>query len=269
MSFSPAQQNARLGTALAALAMRYFELVAQQNDSQAAEVRRAFTTLYLSRGGRAALVAAAPQAASVLPSSISTSGWSANLRTAMQVALHMSVRGITPAVTSMPSTFSQLGAWWRGASAQIQGSLQLDALEVLMDLEGVQSTQAALLAAVDDFTAGPGLPINDPWVDETPTQSVQAAAAAIAQGSTTQGSPTTPRASTQRCPTGSTLVNGVCVLGGEVDAQGRVTTSEAFVVRGRTSGEFPLWATLLLTGLGVGGVAWVVLASKKRKRGRS
>lgn len=266
MSFSPAQQNARLGTALAALAMRYFELVAQQSDSQAAEVRRAFTTLYLSRGGRAALVSANAAAARVLPTSISTSGWSTNLRTAMQFALQMSVNSVTPVVTSMPTAFSALGAWWRSSSAQVQGNLRLDALEVLMDLESVPAQQAALLAAVDDFTAGPGLPINDPWVDETPTQSVQAAAAAIAQGSTAQSSPATPRASTQRCPTGSTLVNGVCVLGGEVDAQGRVTTSEAFVVRGRTSGEFPLWATLLLTGLGVGGVAWFVLANKKRRR---
>lgn len=263
MSFSPAQQNARLGTALAALAMRYFELVAQQSDSQAAEVRRAFTTLYLSRGGRAALVAAAPQAANVLPSSISTSGWSAGLRTAMMFALNISVRGVTPAVASMPSSFSQLGAWWRGASGQVQGNLQLDALEVLMGLEGVPAQQAALLAAVDDFTAGPGLPINDPWVDEAPTQSVQAAAAAIAQGSTAQSSPATP--APRRCPTGFVLVSGECVASVEAGGTG-ITSSDAFVVRGRTSGEFPLWATLLLTGLGVGGVAWFVLANKKRRR---
>lgn len=267
MTFSPAQQNARLGIALAALAMRYFELVAQQNDSQAAEVRRAFTTLYLSRGGRAALVAAAPQAASVLPSSISTSGWSANLRTAMMFALNISVRGVTPAVASMPSTFSQLGAWWRNASGQVQGNLQLDALEVLMDLEGVPAQQAALLAAVDDFTAGPGLPINDPWVDETPTQSVQAAATAIAQGSTAQSSPATPRLTCQPPFRVVAAPDGVlsCSLHDETseDPEGR------WKVVGNRSREFPLWATLLLTGLGVGGVAWFVLANKKRKRGRS
>ncbi len=263
MSFSPAQQNARLGTALAALAMRYFELVAQQSDSQAAEVRRAFTTLYLSRGGRAALVALGiPTAA--LPTTISTAGWNTNLRTATQGSIRVAVSASVPVLQTMPTAFSALGAWWRGgAGAQLMGMLQLNALEILMDLEGVPAQQAALLAAVDDFTAGPGLPINDPWVDEAPTQSVQAAATAIAQGSTAQSSPASP--APRRCPTGFVRVSGECVASVEAGGTG-ITSSDAFDVRGRTSGEFPLWATLLLTGLGVGGVAWFVLANKKRRR---
>lgn len=161
---SATQFQARLGMALGALAIRYLDLVAEGRNADAGAVRRAFSTVYLSRGGRAALRSFGQPTS--LPTTLSSSGWSENLAAAMAASIVVMAPSALPSLQGMPTAFNALGAWWRSVGADVQSRFQLTALEVLMELEAVPAQEGPLLAAVDLFIAGPMPEIRDPWVEQ-------------------------------------------------------------------------------------------------------
>lgn len=250
-----AQFNARLGLALCGLAIRYLDLVAEGRNADAAAVRRAFTTLYLSRGGRSALVALGVPAAA-LPTTIPTTGWSSNLRVALQGAIRVGI-GVAPALSSMPTSFDAVGGWWRRSSAEVQAGMRLTALEVLMDLEAVPAQEGPLLAAVDLFLAGPPPVLRDPWVDQpdAPSHDTGPSRTDVRPANTpTVPTPSTPDAPRDRVRGGDVVFT---LLGERDKTRTKPSVSWPWIVAGLG----------LAVGLGYGG--YLVYRDRAKKRGRA
>lgn len=193
MALTPRQQRTIL--ALGALSYRYFDLVTAGNEGGAAEVRRAFITLY-GNGGRAALLEAGLPSRS-LPTSIATSrGWYSAYRLASFAVLDglfASSPEARRALTSMPETLSRLPAWWNGAGRPVLSArVTTSFLEALMEMEYAPLTHQGLTTAIDSYLADP-TPIVDDWVDTGDTSPPS-------PGSTIADQPTTPTTATVRRP---------------------------------------------------------------------